>query len=359
MHIPDGYLSPATCAATYAAAIPFWYLALQRIERLLHTRMVPMLALASAFAFVVMMFNLPLPGGTTGHAVGVGIAAVVLGPWAAMVAISTALLIQAVFFGDGGITTFGANSLNMAVVGSVVAYWSYRALAARSALESKRRVVAAGLAGYLAINVSALLTALELGIQPLIAHDTSGAPLYAPYPLSIALPAMMMGHLSFAGLAELLVTGGVVAYLQRSRPELLALCAPAPGTAIAAAPARAAWRPLWWWLAGIMILTPLGLLAGGIAWGEWSAADFADIAVRQQMLQASANVAPPESVPLGLERLSHIWTAPIPDYAPSFLHSAGFGYIMSAVAGTGMILLAFLLMAKIASRSTSSGPGIR
>src|ERR1700682_3713656 len=98
MHIPDGYLSPSTCAALYVGAAPFWYVALQRVKRLLHTRFVPLLSLFSAFSFVVMMFNLPLPGGTTGHAVGVGIAAIVLGPWAAILSISVALLIQALFF---------------------------------------------------------------------------------------------------------------------------------------------------------------------------------------------------------------------------------------------------------------------
>ncbi len=135
MHIPDGYLSPSTCAAAYAAAVPFWYVAAERVKRLLHTRMVPLLALFSAFSFVIMMFNLPLPGGTTGHAVGMGIAAIVLGPWASIIAASIALLIQAIFFGDGGITTFGANSLNMAIIGSFVAYWTYRAVSGRSPIE--------------------------------------------------------------------------------------------------------------------------------------------------------------------------------------------------------------------------------
>src|SRR5215470_5709549 len=126
MHIPDGYLSPATCAVLYAGTAPWWYLALRRVQKLLHTRMVPLLALFAAFSFVIMMFNLPLPGGTTGHAIGIGIAAIVLGPWASMLAISVALLIQAVFFGDGGVTAIGANCFNMAVVGSLVAYVAYR-----------------------------------------------------------------------------------------------------------------------------------------------------------------------------------------------------------------------------------------
>ena len=82
MHIPDGYLSPSTCAVLYGTAIPFWYVAFARVKRLLNTRLVPLLAVVSAFCFVIMMFNVPLPGGTTGHAVGIGAATVVLGPWA-------------------------------------------------------------------------------------------------------------------------------------------------------------------------------------------------------------------------------------------------------------------------------------
>src|SRR5579859_281424 len=213
MHIPDGYLSPATCATLYAGSAPFWYVALRRVKKLLHTRLAPTLSLFAAFSFVIMMFNLPLPGGTTGHAVGVGIATVALGPWASMLAISIALTIQVLFFGDGGITAIGANCFNMAVAGSLVAYGVYRLISGRAAISSPRRVIAAGAAGYAAINVSALLAAIEFGIQPLLYKDASGAPLYCPYPLSITIPAMMLGHLTIAGLAELAVSAGVVAFL--------------------------------------------------------------------------------------------------------------------------------------------------
>ena len=88
MHIPDGYLSPATCAALYATSAPFWYVAMRRLKRLLTTRLIPLLSVFAAFSFLVMMINLPLPGGTTGHAVGVAIASIVLGPWASILAIS-------------------------------------------------------------------------------------------------------------------------------------------------------------------------------------------------------------------------------------------------------------------------------
>jgi cobalt/nickel transport system permease protein len=360
MHIPDGYLSPATCVALYAAASPFWYAATRRLKRMLHTRLIPLISLFAAFSFVIMMFNLPLPGGTTGHAVGVGVAAIVLGPWGAMLAISAALVIQALFFGDGGVTAIGANCFNIAVAGSLVAWGVYRAAAGRSSLMSPRRVIAAGLAGYCAINVAALLTAIEFGVQPLFYRDAGGAPLYAPYPLSVAIPAMMIGHLTFAGLAELIVTAGVTAWLQRSDPALLKLTAPRaidsgdPGLKNAVKSGWRATRRLWIGLAALMILTPLGLLATGAAWGEWGPEDFTDPRARESITAASGNQPPPARPPQGFERLSSIWTAPIPDYAPPFLRSETFGYVMSAMLGVGLIILAGLLIGRLLRRARNT-----
>ena len=356
MHIPDGYLSPSTCAATFAAAAPFWYVASRKVGRMLNTKAVPLISVVSAFSFTVMMFNLPLPGGTTGHAVGMGIAAIVLGPWAAMLAISIALLVQAVFFGDGGILAFGANALNMAIVGSLVAYGLYRLIAGNSALTSGRRVVAGAIAGYAAINVSALMAAIEFGIQPIFFHDASGAPLYAPYPLSIAVPAMMLGHVTFAGFAELVITGGLVAYLQRYDVDLLK--ATAPGAAKGMTASWKATRKLWAGLAALMIASPLGLIAAGTAWGEWGVEAFQSAETRAEIAAASHNVAPPESVPAGLERLSSFWTAPMPDYAPAFMHSHAFGYILSALIGGGLIILTFLALSAIAARLRRATPDV-
>jgi len=357
MHIPDGYLSPSTCAVLYGASAPFWYIALQRVKKILATRLVPLLSVMAALSFVIMMFNLPLPGGTTGHAVGVAIAAIILGPWASMLAISSALLIQAVFFGDGGITTLGANCFNMAIVGSLVAYAVYRLAAGHAALTSSRRVVAAALAGYTAINASAFCAAMEFGIQPLFFKDPSGAPLYAPYPLSIAIPAMMIGHLTFAGLAELLLSAGVVAYFQRTNPTLLKLTAPgnlAAEEEIAGADSQSMWRtvrPLWMGLALLLVLTPLGILAAGTAWGEWSARDFSNLQAREKMALASRNTAPPAQPPRGLERLSSLWTAPFPQYAPSFVRRPAVGYALSAMFGSGAIILVSLIAGSLATRA--------
>ena len=338
MHIPDGYLSPATCAALYGGSAPFWWVALNRLKKALHTRLVPLLSLFAAFCFVIMMFNLPLPGGTTGHAVGIGLATVVLGPWASMLAVSIALIIQALFFGDGGITAIGANCFNMAIVGSLAAYVVYRAVAGRAAISSPRRVIAAGLAGYCAINLSALCAAIEFGIQPMLYRDAAGAPLYCPYPLAIAIPAMMIGHLTIAGLAEMFVSAGAVAFLQRSDPALLRATA---GVKVeeASEPRAGALRPLWLALGALMILTPLGILAAGSAWGEWVASDYANPAIRQQIASSSLHQAPPQSPPQGLERLSSVWTAPFARYAPPYVRSAEFGYLLSAMFGVGLVLL--------------------
>lgn len=352
MHIPDGYLSPSTCAVAYAVALPFWWLAFSRVKRLLQSRLLPLIAVFSAFCFVVMMFNLPLPGGTTGHAVGMGVATIVIGPWASIVSISIALFIQALFFGDGGITAFGANSFNMAIIGSFVAHWSYRLIAGRSDLQATRRVVAAAVAGYLAINVSALFAAVEFGIQPVLFHDAGGTPLYAPYPLSIAVPAMMVGHLGVAGIAELIITGGLFAYLRRANPELLGLAEKWGGITQERVWYRT--RKLWYGLAGLMLLSPLGLIAAGTAWGEWGAADFASPEARQAIAMASHNVAPPTAAPQGFARLAGIWQAPIPDYAPAFMHSESFGYILSAFFGIGLILLVCLIVSALARKKTAS-----
>jgi cobalt/nickel transport system permease protein len=361
MHIPDGYLSPVTCAALYGGAAPFWYLAVHRTRKLLLTRLVPLVSVFAAFSFVIMMFNIPIPGGTTAHPLGVAIASIVLGPWASILALSTALFIQAFFFGDGGVTALGANCFNMAIVGSLVAWLVYRAVAGRSPITSSRRVVAAALGGYMAINGAALCTAIELGLQPHFFKSATGAPLYAPYPLSIAIPAIMIGHLTFAGMAELVVTGGVVAYLQRANPALLRFTAPGipmPHEKAYQPAAMGGWkaaRPLWTAVGLLMVLAPLGLLAAGKAWGEWSVHDYADPTARQQIAQASRNVAPPSAAPSGLKRLSSLWTAPFPDYSPAFVHSQAFGYILSAMFGIGMIILFFILAGWIALK-VRTGP---
>ncbi len=215
MHIPDGYLGPVTCGFFYLLMLPIWSIASKVVKKTLSTKQVPMLAIGAAFSFVIMMLNVPLPGGTTGHAVGGVLVAILLGPWAACIAITVALVILALLFGDGGITTLGVNCFNMAFILPFTGYYIYRVISCKTLLSSKRRVAAAGVAGYLAITLAALFVGIELGLQPLLHQSSSGQSIYFPYGLKVSLPVMLEGHLFAIGWVEAIMTGLVIKYLQK------------------------------------------------------------------------------------------------------------------------------------------------
>ena len=212
MHIPDGYLSPETCALFYGVSVPFLVIAARKASRRLNSKTIPLLGILSALSFVIMMFNVPVPGGTTAHAIGGTLIAIVLGPWEATLGIAGALLIQALFFGDGGILSYGANVFNMAIVLPFTGYFAYKILSKGI----KKRWLAGAIASYIAINAAALFDAVELGLQPLLFHTPDGTPLYCPYSLSQSLPAMMLAHLTIAGFAEAIFTGAVLAFLEKN-----------------------------------------------------------------------------------------------------------------------------------------------
>ncbi|HWQ19123.1 MAG TPA: cobalt transporter CbiM [Methanotrichaceae archaeon] len=220
MHIPDGYLGPYTYVTLFLIMIPIWLYAGKKLSTELRSRQVPLLALSAAFSFVIMMFNLPVPGGSTGHAVGGAIIGIVMGPWAAVISISVALVLQALVFGDGGVTAIGANCFNIAVVMPFSAYYLYRLISGSSDLNSSRRLAAAAIAGYVSLVLSAALVGFEFGIQPILQHDVSGMPLYMPYGLNVTMPAMVLEHLIF-GFVEALVTVLIFAYIRKTDPSLL------------------------------------------------------------------------------------------------------------------------------------------
>ncbi len=215
MHIPDGYLSPATCGLFGAVMIPIWTVASKAVRKTLSVRQVPYLAIGAAFSFVIMMFNVPLPGGSSGHAVGGVLVAILIGPWAACIAVTVALVIQALLFGDGGITALGANCFNMAFVLPFVGYYVYKLISLNSPPGSSRRIIAAGAGAYAGICLAALCAGIEFGLQPLLYHTANGQALYSPYGLNVAVPAMVIGHLLVFGWVEVIVTALVVKYLQK------------------------------------------------------------------------------------------------------------------------------------------------
>ena len=220
MHIPDGYLSPQTYVPLYGATFVFWSIALKKMKKELSTKHIPYLAMSAAFSFLIMMFNVPIPGGTTGHAVGAGIIAILLGPWTAVIAVSVSLIIQAIVFGDGGITAIGANCFNMAVVMPFVSYWVFKLIRGK-AIGGARLFSAAFLSGYVGLSIAAIVTGFEFGIQPLIASGPDGRPLYAPYPLSVAVPAMALEHLLLFSVVEGIVTALLLKYFVKHESDLV------------------------------------------------------------------------------------------------------------------------------------------
>ncbi len=221
MHIPDGYLSPQTWGALYAIMAPLWALASRIVGRTLTQRKIPFLALGAAFSFIIMLFNIPIPGGSTGHAVGGVVVAILLGPWAALIAISIALGLQAFLSGEGGITAIGANCFNIGFVMPMTGFLVYRLASMGSAVTSRRRWIGGAIAGYVGLNAAAFTTAVMFGLQPILAKGSTGQPLYFPYPLAVAVPVMAVQHLFLFGFIEAGLTALVVIYFQRSAPSML------------------------------------------------------------------------------------------------------------------------------------------
>jgi cobalt/nickel transport system permease protein len=328
MHIPDGYLSPQTFLPLYAVMVPLWTLAARKVRRTLRTRQIPLLALGSAFSFVVMMINIPVPGGTSGHMVGAALLAILLGPWTACVIVSLALAIQSLLFGDGGITALAANSLTMAVVMPFVGYYSYRLIARRAPVSLRRQMVAGFVAGYLALNAAALYTAIMLGLQPLIASAPDGRPLYAPYSLAIAVPAMALPHLLLFGIVEGIATALIIRYLRRADPACLSLhgmgCEASAGTL----------QSLRCGVGVLALLSPLGIVLPWLfgakpAWGEWTPSEL------ERLIGF---------VPAGVQRLGEIWRAPFPEYAFAGLAQCGLllsslAYLVSAGLGIAAVVI--------------------
>lgn len=220
MHIPDGYLSPQTYIPLMGIFVAVAAVAVKKVKEEVSSHDIPYLGMAAAFSFIIMMFNLPIPGGTTGHAVGSAVIAILFGPWAASIAVSVALIIQAFIFGDGGITAIGANCFNMAVFMPFAAFYIFK-LFQMIPLGKRTVFIAAFLSGYLSLVLTSVLTAVEFGIQPLIASTADGKALYCPYDLSIAIPAMAIEHMLVFGIVEGIITAIAVRYFLRSEPALV------------------------------------------------------------------------------------------------------------------------------------------
>ena len=343
MHIPDGYLSPQTNAVLGLASALVAAAAVKKTSHSLKAKLVPLISLGAAFSFTLMMFNIPIPDGTTAHATGGALLAILLGPWSAMISLSVALAIQAFFFGDGGILALGANIFNIGIVLPFVSYGVYRLLSGDEKASIKRRTIAAGIAGFIGINAAALLTGFQFGIQPLLFQSANGVPLYSPYGLNLALPAMAFAHVLVAGPIEGIITALVTSHLLKTNP-ILFQNNPHSGSyssSTAQFTGKKTFKKLILGLGLLVLLTPLGLLASGTAWGEWGAED-----IHSQL----------GFIPTGMEKASSFWQHSLfPDYAVAGLEEAfwqqALGYLLSAFVGLGLITLVGFILYKIFSRA--------
>ena len=208
MHIPDGFLDAKTALATGVLAALGLGLALRRVRQTFPPQRIPLLGLAAAFIFAAQMLNFPVAGGTSGHLIGGALAAVLLGPAAAVVAMSAVLVLQCLLFSDGGVTALGANLFNMAMVAPVVAWLIYRPL-----LRVTGRNVAVALAAWLSTVLAAVVCAGELAWSGRVAWQ-------------LVLPAMGGVH-ALIGVGEALITMLILGAIAAARPELLDTSAPA------------------------------------------------------------------------------------------------------------------------------------
>ena len=213
MHIPDGFLSTPVWAAAGALSAGAVGYSVRRLNHSLEDSQVPLMGVTGAFIFAAQMVNFPIAGGTSGHLAGAVLAALLLGPYGAIVIMTAILLIQALLFGDGGITALGANILNMGVIGSLSGYGVYRLLQ-RVFTGPRGGAISAFVAALVAVMLSAAGAAVEIGLSGTV-------------PLRLVLPAMVGVH-ALIGIGEGLITAAALSFLLRVRRDLIfPACQPA------------------------------------------------------------------------------------------------------------------------------------
>ena len=209
MHVPDGFLDAPTSAATGAAAIACVGVSLVRARRELDDRTAPMAGLVAAFIFAVQMLNFPVASGTSGHLLGGALAAVLVGPWTAVLCMSTVFIVQCLLFADGGITALGTNIMLMGVTTVLVGWVAFRLL--QAVLPKRMGVVpaAAGIAAFLSVPVAALMF--------VVLYAVGGT---ADIPLDHLATAMVGVH-TLIGIGEGVITFLAVGAIIAVRPDLV------------------------------------------------------------------------------------------------------------------------------------------
>ena len=254
LHAPDGFFSLPISAAGYALAAAAVGFAIYRANRSLNERIVPMMGVMAAFIFAAQMLNFPVAGGTSGHLIGGALAAIILGPWAAILVMTAVVGLQALLFQDGGLLVMGVNLLNMSIVSVLAGYGTYW-VSQRLGGGGYTSLMAGGFAAaWVSVVASSATTAVALSLS-----GTS--------PLAVALPAILGFHM-LIGIGEGLITVFALSFIRQARPQLLGARPNAGADAVAVVASaddggrgRAALRGARLWAAGYVIAIALVMLA--------------------------------------------------------------------------------------------------
>jgi cobalt/nickel transport system permease protein len=204
LHIPDGFLTLLISLIFWGITIIMVSIAISKTNKSLGERQVPLMGIMAAFIFAAQMLNFPVAGGTSGHFLGGALAAIVLGPWAGILVMTAVIGVQALLFQDGGLLVMGANIFNMGILTAMIGFGLYRGVAARN---KGFRLGVAGLAAWLAVVASALITALQLWLS-------------GTTRLEIVVPAMLGVHV-LIGLGEAIITVAALTFIEQTRPDLV------------------------------------------------------------------------------------------------------------------------------------------
>ncbi|HEY7728330.1 MAG TPA: energy-coupling factor ABC transporter permease [Candidatus Eisenbacteria bacterium] len=325
MHVPDGFLDARTALAAGGLAAAGVGLALKVVGRTLPPSRAPLIGVASAFVFAAQMLNFPVAGGTSGHLIGAVLAAVLLGPSAAVIAMTSVLTLQCFLFADGGVTALGANLFNMAVVAPTVGYGVYRVTARAMGDTARARLVGTAFGAWCSTVVAAIACAGELALSGTV-------------PWGMAFPAMTGVHM-LIGTGEALITTLVVGAVARARPELLAPEAGTERDHAAPADRRRAGHGE---LAGYGILVSLGLAIFVAPFASrWP--DGLERVLSSLGVAPSADRTP--SVP-----------SPLPDYAVPGVPSAVLSTVLAGFIGTLVAFLLAYLLARSLTPRRVTGP---
>jgi cobalt/nickel transport system permease protein len=303
LHIPDGFLSPSISILFWVFSIILIAIAIRNTQQAMDDRRIPLMGIMAAFIFAAQMINFPVAGGTSGHLLGGVLAAITLGPWAGMLVMTSVIAVQALLFQDGGLLVMGANIFNMGLLTVVIGYGLYKVV---ERISLGLRLAGIAIAAWLSVMAGALATALQLWLS-----GTS--------PLQIVVPAMVGVH-ALIGLGEALITLAAVAFILRTRPDIIE------------GQATTSHNKPGWILGGVAVSLAVVLLA------PFASADPDGL---ERVAEDLGFLASGADAPYNL----------IPDYTVPFLGETTLSTILAGFIGAAVVGMSIILAVRLISRT--------